>query len=268
MLSRLQPNEIAKIRNGFSDNPLYKSIKEACLSCCEIPKVYPLSKEQVFVEVGYLLDELKQEQQDVQWKNLFRNIRQDFHVQNTAIPDQELDCIALTIVYTLASIMAVSYPTFYHKLAEQLMLQVVKIKSVVPQSALDNLMDGVEKQDNAIAQWLKDYMESDVFISDTFASYLSLGQIVEGTHIRFAKTATIDQRAEFTSILHTIIEKGKKKGKAGEIRTFIKKSIVDNVIEVNGSDKDIYNELVTNWGYSQGYNTFMEAEPKLPRKRY
>ncbi|MBO4250907.1 MAG: hypothetical protein J5884_06575 [Paludibacteraceae bacterium] len=227
-----------------------------------------MSQEQVFVEVGYLLDELKQEQQDVQWENLFRNIRQDFHVQDTSVPDHELDCIAITIVYTLASILAVSYPMFYHKLSEQLMLQVVKIKSVVPQSALDNLMDGIEKYDKAIAQWLKKYMESDAFMSDVFASYLSSNQIIEGTHIRFTKTATIDQRAEFTSILHRIISSGKKQGLAGDIRAHLNRNIEDSIIEISGYDKDIYNELVAYWGYKQRYNTFMDANPILIRKRH
>ena len=268
MLSKLHANEIAKIRVGFSDNLLYKAIKGACLSCCEIPKVYPLCQEQVFVEVCYLLDELKQEQEDVQWENLYRNIRQDYHVQNTTIPDNELDCIAITIVYTLASIMAVSYPSFYHKLAERLMLQVVSVKSIVPQTALDNLMDGIEEYDKAIAQWLKDYMESDEFITDKINTYIAPEQTNEGKYIRFTKTATIDQRAEFTSLLHRKISSGKKRGLAGDIRAYLNSNITDGIIEISGYDKDIYNELVKKWGYKQRYNTFMDANPKLIRKRH
>lgn len=268
MLTKLQTNEIAKIRNGFSDHLLYKTIKDACLECCEIPKVYPLCQEQVFVEVCYLLDELKQKQQDVQWGNLYRNIRQDYHVQNTSIPDNELNCIAITIVYALASILAVSYPSFYHKLAESLLLQVVKIKFAVPQSALNNLMDEFEKCDKTIAQWLKEYMESDEFISDVFTSYFTPAQTKKGKYICFTISATIDQRADFTSILNGIIYANKTRGKAGEIRSFLNKSIRDGVIEISGFDKDIFKELVDNWGYKQQYNTFMAAEPKLLRKRY
>ena len=122
MLTKLQPNDIANIRNRYSDDVLFKAIREACLSCCEIPKVYPLCQEQVIVEVMSLLDELKQEQQDIHWENLFRNIRQDYHLQNTAIPDIELDCIVVTIVYSLASVLTVSYTSFYHQLAEKLLM--------------------------------------------------------------------------------------------------------------------------------------------------
>ena len=267
MLSKLRANEVAKIRNGFSDNLLYKTIREACLSCCEIPKVYPLCQEQVFVEVCYLLDELKQEQQDVQWTNLYRNIRQDYHIQNTSIPDNELDCIAITIIYALASVLVVSYPTFYHQLAQSLFLQVVKVKSTIPQNALDSLMDGIEKHDKAIAQWLKEYMETDEFVSDMITSYFTPAQTIEGKFIRFTKTATIEQRAEFTSVLHNIISAEKKQGKAGDIRSFLNESIRNEVIEISGSDKDIHTQLTDMWGYTQQYNTFMNAEPKLTRKR-
>lgn len=267
MLSRLQPNEIAKIRNAFCDHIVYKSISEACLSCCERPKVYPLCQEQVFVEVCFLLDELKQNQKDVQWRNLFRNIRQDYHLQNTAVPDTELDCIALTIVYALASILAVSYPVLYHELAELLFLQTVKVKSVVPQDALDNLMNGIEKYGTTIAKWLKDYMDSDSFVSDKITSYIAPPQTIKGTYIRFTKTATIEQQAEFTSLLNRIITEKKTKGKAADIRYLLNKYISDNIIEISGTEKDIYDELVAIWGYNQQYNTFMAAEPKLIRKR-
>lgn len=267
MLNRLQPNDIDKIRTIYSDNVLYKAIKEACLSCCEIPKVYPLCQEQVFVEVMSLLDELKQEQQDVHWENLFRNIRQDYHLQNTAIPDIELDCIVVTIVYSLASVLTVSYTSFYHQLAEKLLMQVVKIKSV-PQTALDYLMDGIEKHDKEIAEWLRGYMETDEFISDKIKSLFLPTQTREGKYIRFTRTATIDQQAEFTSLLHRIISSGKKQGIAGDIRNHLNKNITDGIIEISGSDKDIYSELVADWGYEQRYNTFMNAESKMIRKRY
>ena len=268
MLSRLQPNDIDKIRTIYSDNVLYKAIKEACLSCCEIPKVYPLCQEQVFVEVVSLLDELKQEQQDVHWENLFRNIRQDYHLQNTTVPDKELDCITITIIYALASILAVSYISLYHRLAEKLMLQCISHKSAVSPEALDSLMDGIEKYDNEIAEWLRNYMDTNEFLSDKITAYIMPPQTIEGKYISFTKSATIDQQAVFTATLHTIISGGKKKGLAADIRFHLKSAFNDGIIELVGSDKDIYNELVTNWGYSQGYNTFMEAEPKLPRKRY
>lgn len=267
MLTKLHPNEIAKIRTSFCDHILYKSISETCLSCCEIAKIYPLSQEQVFVEVCFLLDELKQNQKDVQWRNLFRNIRQDYHLQNTAVPGTELDGIALTIVYALASILAVSYPVFYHRLAELLFLQTVKVKSVVPQDALDNLMNGIEKHDKTISQWLKDYMDSDDFISDKIKSYIAPPQTMGGTYIRFTRTATIEQQAEFTSLLNRIIIEKKSKGKAADIRNLLNKHISDNIIELSGTEKDIYNELGDLWGYNQQYNTFMAAEPKLIRKR-
>lgn len=267
MLSRLRPNDIANIRNRYSDNVLFKAIREACLSCCEIPKVYPLCQEQVFVEVMSLLDELKQEQQDIHWENLFRNIRQDYHLQNTAIPDIELDCIVVTIVYSLASVLTVSYTSFYHRLAEKLLMQVVNIKSV-PQTALDNLMDGIEKHDKEIAEWLRGYMETDEFISDKIKSLFLPTQTREGKYIRFTRTATIDQQAEFTSLLHRIISGGKKQGIAGDIRNHLNKNITDGIIEISGTDKDIHSELVADWGYEQRYNTFMNAEPKMIRKRY
>ena len=172
MLTKLQPNDIANIRNRYSDNVLFKAIREACLSCCEIPKVYPLCQEQVFVEVVSLMDELKQEQQDVHWENLFRNIRQDYHLQNTTVPDKELDCITITIVYALASILAVSYISLYHRLAEKLMLQCISHKSAVSPEALDSLMDGIEKYDNEIAEWLRNYMDTNEFLSDKITAYI------------------------------------------------------------------------------------------------
>lgn len=270
MLNKFQASDIARIRNLYYGHILYSTLSDACLSCCEEVKSYQLRPEQILVEVVCLIDELKQQQQDIRWDNLYRSLRQDYQIQDNAISPNDCDRITTTIVCTLASILVVSYTNFYHRLAQKLLNQIVITKSLLSERALDDLMNGVEKRNVEIAQWLRDYMESDVFQSDTFTEYFSPIEMSEkGTpqHIRFSPKATTEQKNEFKSLIYKILSQKKKRGMAGEIKSLLRQSFMDEIIVLSGTDTDIYNDLYDYFDYKQSYSTFMDAEPKLIKKQ-
>ncbi len=268
MLSAFRPSDVANIRKSYAQDIIYQIICEASIGCCDIPKVYALRPEQIFVEVIHLIDELKQEQQDIAWRNLYHNIRQDYELLDKTIPQKELDTIAGTIICVLASFLAVSTPYFYHHdLAQMLFLQLHAKDVHPPMEALENMMDIIERHDKRIAQWIDGYMETDEFISDAFEPYFNPTSISDGkqpTHIRFTSTATNDQRAEFKSIMHSIVTREKKRGMAEDIKRFLKNQKMEKVIELIGTETDIWNDLREFFGYPQSYSTFMGANPKLP----
>lgn len=270
MLNKFQASDVARIRNAYYGHVLYTTLSKACLSCCEEVKSYQLRPEQILVEVVFLIDELKQQQQDIQWNNLYRSLRQDYQIQDNAISSNDCDRIATTIVCTLASILAVSYTNVYHRLAQKLFNQIITSKSFLSEQALNDLMNGIEERNVEIAQWLWEYMESDTFESDAFTEYFSPIEMSEkGTpqHIRFSPKATTEQKSEFKSLIYKILSQKKKRGIAGEIRALLRKSVMDEIIVLSGTDKDIYDDLHDYFGYTQSYSTFMEAEPKLIKKQ-
>ena len=270
MLNKFQASDVARIRNAYCGHVLYSNLSNACLSCCEEVKSYQLRPEQIFVEVVYLLDELKQQQQDIRWDNLYRSLRQDYQIQDNAISPNDCDRITTTIVCTLASILAVSYTNFYNRLAQKLFNQIVTTKLMLSEQALDDVMNGIEDRNIEIAQWLREYMESYTFESDAFTEYFSpIEMSGKGTpqHIRFTPKATTEQRSEFKSLIYKILSQKRKRGIAGEIKSLLRQRAMDEIIVLSGTDKDIYDDLRDYFGYTQSYSTFMDAEPKLIKKQ-
>ena len=150
MVNAFRPKHLTEIRKAYSTHILYQAIFDACCSCCEITEKYQLRQEQIFAEVIYLIDQLKANQQDIQWDKLYRNTRQDFKMQNSSIPAKELDCITATIIGTLASILATSHIEFYQELAKSLFRQIYLPENNVPEQQLEEMMDGLEKYDAQI----------------------------------------------------------------------------------------------------------------------
>lgn len=267
MLKQLQPKEVESIRQHFASHILYCTIKEACCDCCSLIQTYCLRQEHVFVEIIAYLDDLKEKQQDIKWHNLYKDIYQDYRFQNTQFLDEDLHTIASTIVCTLASILTISLPYFYHSLAEKLLQQVFSHNHNIPHEQLFALMDTMEQHDTEISLWLNDYMQSNEFISDEIKVYLlPLGMQIKGIpqHITFTENATANMRNEFNSFLLKAINNPKNYGKAGQIKTLLRRYQDDEVISLSGTEKDIHNDLVDCYNYKQAYNTFNAACPKLP----
>ena len=265
MLNVFLPRDVADIRQRYAGEMLYNIIRKATFPCCEIPRVYTFTPEQVFVELIYWLDELKQQQQDIQWELLYRSIKKDYRMHDKSIPEMELDCIACTIVCSLASILTVATPAFYNRLAEMLMKQIYLPENHVPETELEQLMDGIEDNDKNIACWLDEYMASNKFLSDEFVTYFTPNSI-EGEYIQFTSTASNPQRAEFKSTLKRIISQNYTQGKAADVKAYLKKSKDDDVIVLKGTDADIFRELQTYYDLKVSRSAFFYAEPKLTGK--
>lgn len=269
MLIKFQINDIAKIRSNYYGHILYKTLNNACLSCCEQVKSYTLRPEQIFVEVLHLIDELKEQQKDIKWDKLYRNIKQDYQMQDNIAAD-DIERIVTAIIYTLASILAVSYTCFYHHLAQMLLGQTLNSKTLFTSQSLEELMDGFETQGNSIAEWMKNYMESDKFESDAFQEYFSPVAITDSgapQHILFTTTAKSEQRSDFKSLLKRAVTQKKKHGMAGMIKAILNQNVCDEIIILVGTEKDIYNDLTKYYNYTQSYSAFSEASPKLLLKK-
>lgn len=194
MVNAFRPKHLTEIRKAYSSHILYQAIFDACCSCCEITEKYQLRQEQIFAEVIYLIDQLKANQQDIQWDKLYRNTRQDFKLQNTSIPAKELDCITATIIGTLASVLATSHIEFYQDLAKSLFRQIYLPENNVPEQQLEEMMDGLEKYDAQIAQCLTNYMQSEEFIFDDIQqSFSTIPSYDEQPQKQLKKEAQLDK---------------------------------------------------------------------------
>lgn len=267
MLSKLQPKNIVEIRNNFGAHPLFVAVQEACCDCCALPVIFQFRPEHVFIEVISLIDTLKEKQEDIVWTKLFNQIRQDYRYLDSSIPDEELNIISAIVCTTLASVLVISIPTFYHRIGEQLLQLVFAHDNDVPREKLYALCDGMEKHEAPLKAWMEEYSHSDEFLSNHFAVFYSDTSMDtdQGSpkHIRFVVGVSVTLRNEFKEAIKHAIEDKKNWGKAAKIKNLLLYYKNEDVIVLDGTEIDIYNDLYTYFGYRQSDKTFYAAEPKL-----
>lgn len=267
MLSKLLPKDILNARNSFASHPLYVAIQDACGDCCAIPRYFQFRQEHVFIEVITLLDFLIENQGDTDWRRLYDQIIQDYRYLDSNIPDEELECIAAIVCVTLASLLVISIPRTYHELGESLMQQAFAHDNNVPREELYELCDRMEEHENQLKVWFDEYIESDEFISETFESLFADTDIKteKGTpqHIKFKAGASTVLKQECKDHIQRTIDAKSNYGKAKKIKYYLAYYRDEDVLELTGTEMDIYNDLCEYWGYDQSDKTFYAADPKL-----
>lgn len=267
MLSKLLPKDIQSVRNSFAAHPLFVAIQDACVDCCVIPRYFQFRQEHVFIEVITLLDFLKEHQAETDWRRLYNQIVQDYRYLDSKIPDDELECIAAIVCTTLASILVMSIPRVYHELGESLLQQAFAHDNDVPREELYDLCDRMEEHEEQLTGWLEEYIESDEFISVAFESLFADTDIKtdKGTpqHIKFKAGASTVLKQECKDLIQRTIDAESNYGKARQVKYYLAYYRDADVLELIGTEMDIYNDLCEFWGYDQSDKTFYAAEPKL-----
>lgn len=269
MLNKLQPRKLAEIRSKFGGHPLFAVINNACCDCCAIPKIFQFRPEHVFIEVVTLVDVLKENQQEINWSKLYSQTKQDYLYMDSDIPNDELDCIAAIVCTTLASLLVMSLPRFYHETGEMLLQQVFAHDNKIPRDELYALCDDIEKYEPQLQSWMEEYMQSDEFLSiafeELYADTVMSTEQGKPTHIRFVEGVSVVLRQECLDSLRNAINSKKNWGKAATIKNLLLFYKNEDVIILDGTEIDIYNDLYTFWGYRQSDKTFYAAKPKLGR---
>lgn len=269
MLSILQPQNLVDVRNEFCEHPLFIAIQDACCDICRLSKKFQFRPEHVFIETLTLLDNLKEDPKNTDWSRLDKLLKDDYRFLDSDIPNNELCCIAAIIDCSLASILVLSIPRFYHQFGESLLQQAFAHDNEVPREALYELCDVMEKHETQLIQWFDEYMESNEFTSDEFLAFYQTTDMptAKGTpeHIKFVPTASALLRDEFKAVLKNAITDSKKWGKAGRVKRHLANYRDEDVIELYGSEKDIYDDLCYHFGYTQDIKSFYHAKPKLAR---
>lgn len=267
MLNILLPKDLADIRNNFATHPLFLAIKDACGECCSVPKYFKFRPEHVFVEVITLLDELKENQNDTDWSDLHFRITEDYDYVNPDIPDDDLNCIASIICTTLAAILVMSIPRVYHDRAGLLLQQSFAHDIEVPRDKLYVLCDKMEAHDGQLKPWIEEYISSDEFISEVFESLFKDVDVKtpQGSpqHIKFVNGVKVELKKEFKEALQHAIDADSNYRKAKKVKGILSYYKGEEVIELSGTEIDIYNDLHDYFGYNQSDKTFYAADPKL-----
>lgn len=271
MLSKLRSANLADIRNNYATHPLFIAIQDACLDICTLPQTFQFRPEHVFVEVLTLLDHLKENQEDTNWSRLNTVIKQDYRFLDSSIPADELSRIAATIDCTLASILVLSTPRLYHTLGESLLQQAFAHDNDIPREPLFNLCDTMEAHADQLLTWFNAYMQSDSFDSDAFRPFFESTDLptANGTPIHITFVAGVDSkmREEFTSMLRLAATSEQNWGKAGRVKRILRNYRDDNVVELTGTEKDLYDDLCRCFGYNQDIKSFYGAKPKLGKTK-
>ena len=267
MLNIAKPKDIALIRDNFSTNPLFITLQDACSACCEIPRTYDLRPEQIFVDVIHLLDECKRLNANVEWNNLYRQIRQDYHLLNKDISNDDLCIIASTILTTLGTILTAHFAYYqnltYWTIAQSLLIQPADDQPTIPQQAKNELNQGIVRHNQDLTTWLNNYLQSSDYISTQINDlYNNLDPLAfnRPKHIVIVPEASPQQREEFQSIMLRLCNAPKgKKGVAAKVKNYLIKAHRDGIIRLIGPIDAIYDDLVTFYGYQQSRSGFYDA---------
>lgn len=267
MLNIAKPKDIALIRENFSNNPLFITLQDACSACCEIPRTYALRPEQIFVDVIYLLDECKRLNANVEWNNLYRQIRQDYQLINKDISNDDLCIIASTILTTLGTILTAHFAYYqnltYWTIAQSLLIQPADDQPTIPQQAKNELNQGIVRHNQDLTTWLNNYLQSTDYISTQINDlYNNLDPLASDRpkHVVIVSEASQQQRGEFQSIMLRLCNALKgKKGVAAKVKNYLIKAHRDGIIRLIGPIDAIYDDLVTFYGYQQSRSGFYDA---------
>lgn len=267
MLNIAKPKDIALIRDSFSTNPLFITLQDACSACCDIPRTYALRPEQIFVDVIYLLDECKRLNANVEWNNLYRQIRQDYQLINKDISNDDLGIIASTIITTLGTILTAHFAYYknltYWTIAQSLLTQPTDDQITIPRQAKDELTQGIVRHNQDLTTWLNNYLQSTDYISTQINDlYNNLDPLSANRpkHIVIVSEAPQQQRGEFQSIMLRLCNAPKgKKGVAAKVKNYLIKAHRDGIIRLIGPIDSIYDDLVKFYGYQQSRSGFYDA---------
>lgn len=213
------------------------------------------------------MDFLKENQGDTDWRRLYNQIIQDYRYLDSNIPNEELECMSSIICVTLASLLVISIPRTYHELGESLLQQAFAHDNNVPRNELYDICDRMEQHEEQLKPWIDDYIDSDEFTSKEFESLFADTDIKtnKGTplHIKFKAGVSTILRQECMDSLQNAISAKSNYAKAKKVKGILYYYSRNDVLELNGTEMDIYNDLCEFYGYKQAYNTFSSAEPKL-----
>lgn len=168
MLDLLQRNEKAKVKKLFAHNAVYASLQHVCREYECRMTVFRLSPEDVFAEVVWLLDCIKEDTDGAEdmcttlWNELYCNYRD---ISGREVTDEELR-LAVTIVMLMVAIclnaMDVGY---YTHLAAVLMEGIYDHNNPQWHDVRHTLEDHL-KDISQLMCWVRAYMGSDEFLSD------------------------------------------------------------------------------------------------------
>lgn len=267
MLNQLQSSDLVSIRNNFGGVPLFTAVQDACCDCCAVPQRFQFRPEHVFVEVATLLDELKAHPDDINWDRLVQQITQDYRFIDSTIPANELRCIAAIVGCTLASILVMEPSRRFNDIGLNLFQQVLTHDTDVPREALYALCDNMEEHEEMLMKWLEAYWSSEECLSNRFKTLFAVTEMRTDKdtpkHIRFVPTASTSLRLEFLDTLRNVTNEKQNWGKAGQVKRILASYRDDKVIEMDGTEIEIYEDLRECWGYDQSSKTFYAANPKL-----
>lgn len=119
-MKKLQKSAREEIRNKYAQHVVYNVIKATERSWFNLVPSYRLSAEQVFCEVMLLIDEVKYEQYDFQYENVYSNLSIEYRQEADDVSNDEINNIVSIIVATFFSILGTSEYNAYRSFASEL----------------------------------------------------------------------------------------------------------------------------------------------------
>lgn len=169
MQYRLRRHEKEALRREYGENIIFRALLTPCRSYEAEAKGFCLAAEEVFMEVMRLLDAVKENPQDAQfrmkglWNELFVDYR-DFAGEN--IGDEAIHLSVGIVVQTVVVCLEAACGTFCTTLAMELMTQMALHNQPTAEMMERFTANLARLGEERLAETVMAYIESDVFLSD------------------------------------------------------------------------------------------------------
>ena len=263
MLYKLQPNDIARIREAYKDRHLlYDVLSVACKPFERQTGVIMLSPEEVFVQVAAIIDNVKQKQQDTPVGGIWEELYSDYQRLFPSASKKEI-CTAVSVIVGCAFALLYSSNLYlYHDLAKQLTAPAYN-DFPTAYRVIDAVIDKMPDNDNLV-KWYADYIDTDEFLSDELKNYYDLLKQDISTEHTFAFYSSYVSEITIPDIENKL-RQAAVQGATDIVKVFNTHTSAFDF--TTATDRDIERELRTYYGFSKTYDSLNDAMKKCKCKR-
>lgn len=168
MQSKLNQNQIERVREKYRDHPLLIACKKAFGHYEANLQRLLFSPEEIFLEATIVLDQLFTEPADAKeyvgglWNELKRKIR----YWDKEAPQEDLDKIVGAIFYVVADVLNLHYHHFFNEEVKEALLSEARKQMKVSDEEEQRFIIALSQCAEGLEGWLLKYVESEELLSE------------------------------------------------------------------------------------------------------
>lgn len=193
MQSKLQVNQIEKIRKAFHDHPLLVCCQQAFGRYEADFEELLFSIEEIFRESAIIIDVIKESPQDADsfLDNLWSSLKIKLRYWDKTTPQEDLDTATAFVLYVTAAALCLHWHSFYSENIFGKLLTIVRDKTRLEE---ERIILELAKSSEELEKWINDYLSVDNgnFLSEEI--YSALTQITKPRNAQKAVVKPLEKQ--------------------------------------------------------------------------